>query len=460
MHLVVNRVHPRKLTAVSVPRGDYFVLDRCMRELEIEMGFAHAHGPYVAVDTVEGPKIVRMSRQEREARGLLRNGEVPRITRRAERAEHNLTAASFQRWLTGAPGAALRRAITMHGGTWQDAHDALAELGCVVRPKGSGMVVTTTLSTGRVLATKASVLGRWASKASLERVLGPYQEPDSGSPRRADSRRSYEHFIERRRQAEIRPRQPRDDAERLACRAARGEARRRLAERFAREQEQLREKRRHEREALRRRQGQERRALTAAHREQRRRMRTLAHVRGEDWHLALALWAFGAVREREVLQRRHGDERRTLTDALRCSEVWRRWLERRAEAGDQAAVAALRGIRYRERRKQREEAIAGQEASPQRPFTVRGLRVEVDAARHIVIYRRADGSEVFRDAGPRIVMREKGEQSLEAALRVAAQKYGGPRSPDGNRAIPRTCRPNGDSTRYRRRECGLAGRRP
>lgn len=107
------------------------------------------------------------------------------------------------------------------------------------------------------------------------------------------------------------------------------------------------------------------------------------------------------------------------------SEVWRRWLERRAEAGDQAAVAALRGIRYRERRKQREEAIAGQEASPQPSFTVRSLRVEVDAARHIVIYRRSDGSEVFRDVGPRIVMRDKGEQSVEAALRVAAQKYGG-----------------------------------
>ncbi len=244
VHLVVNRVHPTKLTAVSVPRGDYFLLDRCMRELEIELGFARAHGPYVTVDTSEGPRIVRMSRAEREARGLLRNGGGPRISPRAQRAEHNLATTSFQRWLTGAPSAVLQRAITARGATWKRAHEVLANFGCVIQPKGSGMVVTTTLSNGRVLRAKASLLGRWASKASLERALGSYQEPASSSPRRADPRRSYEQFIERERHAEIQPRRARNDAERLVRRAARTEARRRLAQRFAQEQTQLRDTRR------------------------------------------------------------------------------------------------------------------------------------------------------------------------------------------------------------------------
>ncbi len=97
VHLVINRVHPIKLTAIEVPRRDYFLLDRCMRELELELGFARAHGPYVTVDTAHGPRIVRMSRSEREARGLLRDGDGPRLSPRAQRAEHNLTAASFQR---------------------------------------------------------------------------------------------------------------------------------------------------------------------------------------------------------------------------------------------------------------------------------------------------------------------------------------------------------------------------
>jgi len=51
-----------------------------------------------------------------------------------------------------------------------------------------------------------------------------------------------------------------------------------------------------------------------------------------------------------------------------------------------------------------------------------GLRAEgSNSARLLVIYYKADGAEVFRDTGPRIVMRDKGEGSLEAALRVAAQ---------------------------------------
>lgn len=424
VHLVINRVHPVKLTAVSVPRRDYFILDRCMRELELELSFAHAQGPYVTVDTAEGPKIVRMSRTEREARGLLRNGDGPRLSPRAQRAEHNLIAASFQRWLTDAPGVALHRANAARGATWQDAHKALAEFGCVIQPKGSGMVVTTTLSSGRVLAAKASVLGRWASKASLERMLGSYV-PALGSPRSADRRQSYEQFVEREHRAQSQPRRSRDDAERLARRAERAQARQQLAERFAQEQAQLRARRGVEREALRRRQEAERGALAATHRAQRRRLRELSQPRRRDGHLALALWAFAAAREREALQRRQAAERRALTESLPRSEVWRRWLERQAAAGDEAASAALRGIQYRQRRKERQEWIAGDEVSPQRPFTVGSLRAEVDAVRHIIVYRRADGREVFRDVGPQIVMRDKGDESLEAALRVAAQKYGG-----------------------------------
>jgi hypothetical protein len=423
VHLVINRVHPVKLTAVSVPWGDYFLLDRCMRELEIELGCARAQGPYVTVDTAAGPTIVRMSRTERAARSLLQNPESPRISPRAQRAEQNLAAESFQRWLTGAPGVALHRAITTRGTTWQDVHRVLAGFCCVIQPKGSGMVVTTTLSSGRVLAAKASLLGRWASKASLERALGPYTAPGSSSGL-PGVRRSYEQFIERERVAESRIHRPRDDGERFVRRAERAEARRELSERFARDQAQLRTRRRLEREALRRRQEAERRALSAAHRAQRGQLRALTRTPRQDAHLALALWAFAAAKEREALQRRQAAERRTFTDNLPRGEVWRRWLESQAAAGDEVAQAALRGIRYRERRKQQQEGIAGEEIVAQRPYAVGSLRAEVDVIRDLVIYRRADGSEVFRDVGPQIVMRDRDDESVEAALRVAAQKYG------------------------------------
>ena len=42
-----------------------------------------------------------------------------------------------------------------------------------------------------------------------------------------------------------------------------------------------------------------------------------------------------------------------------------------------------------------------------------------------MIYRGQDGRDKFTDTGPRIVMQDKADDTLEAALRMAAQKYGG-----------------------------------
>jgi hypothetical protein len=426
VHLVINRVHPTKFTAVSVPRRDFLILDRCMRELELELGFGRTNGPYISIDTAQGPQIVRMSRKERAATGLLQDPDAPRLTVRAQRAEKNLGGASFQTWITGAPAARVRQAIQGRGARWQGVHEALAEFGCAIAPKGSGLVVTTTLSNGRVLAAKASILGRWASKASLERALGPYQSPSEHHPKRTGRRmESYEKSILRERLDDSGPRLKSEDPERLTRRAARAEARRALAERFEQEQAQCRADRAREREAMRRRHERERRSLIEAHRDQRRRARAAARGHGARGHTAFSIWAFKAAAEREVLQHRHAMERRALTDRLPRNEVWRLWLERQALAGDEAAKSALRGIRYREQRERhREDGIEGEEIADPRSLILGSLRIEVDAARLVVIYRRVDGIEAFRDTGPRIVMQDKSDESLEGALRVAAQKYG------------------------------------
>ena len=427
MHLVVNRVHPTKLTAISVPRRDYFSLDRCMRELELEFGFSRAQDPYVTMATAEGPRIVRMSRRERQAHGLLQDPDGPRLTARAQRAEENLQGDSFQRWITGAPAAALRQAIEQPDVTWQSVQDLLAGFGCILQPKGSGMVVTTTLSNRRVLAAKASLMGRWASKAAPERTLGPYAAANRDAPTRSKpGREPYEKCIERERLEETGPRVVPADPQRLARRAARAAAREALAERFAREQAQNRTDRSHQHEELRKRQEEERRALITVHRDQRRQLRAAARGQRRDGRIVLSLWAFKAAATREALQRRQAAERRKLTEGVPRREVWRLWLERRADSGDDAAKAALPGFRYRrERKRHREDGIEGDEVGQQRPLTVGNLRAEVDAGRLVVIYRRMDGAEVFRDTGSRIVMRDKSDESLETALRVWAQKYGG-----------------------------------
>lgn len=424
LHLVVNRVHPEKFTAASVPRRDYLILDRAMRELELELGFARSNGPYVTVDTPEGPKIVRMSRSERSARGLLQDPEAPRVTNGAERAEYNSGGTSFQRWITGAPAAALREVIERDGAQWQEVHEVLAQFGCLIAPKGSGLVVTTTLSGDRVLAAKASTLGRFASKALLERRLGPFMPPgQKASVHLGSTEETYQRFLERERLDVARDGPGSNDPGRIARRAERSEARRRLVERFTLEQTQNRAERVRERGALRERQADERNALFIRHRNERRASRA---PRASRQPFALSLWAFRAAKEREALQRRHAEERRALTGKLAPSEVWRFWLERQAERGDEAAESALRGIRYRERRRQRvQDGFRGEAGGEPGPFAVSALRAEIDAKHQIVVYRRADGVEVFRDQGLKIVMRDKASESLEAALRVASQKYAG-----------------------------------
>jgi hypothetical protein len=425
VHLVVNRVHPVRLTPVGVPLRDYLILDRCMRELELELGFGRAQGPYITVDTEQGPQIVRMSRTERRARGLLQDPDAPRITRGAQHAEWNLTGASFQTWVAGGPAAALHPLIQTPGVRWQEVHDTLAGFDCRIVPRGSGLVIVTTLSGGRILAAKASIMGRWAGKAALERVLGAYVVPTPGSPKVPHQvRKSYERFMAQERLQEKGPRLGSDDPERLLRRAERAEARKALAARYAMEQAQNRTQRVSQRQDLRKRHEQERCRLLAQHRDQRRQLRVGASARS-DARITLSLWSFEAAAEREAMQRRHAAERRALTQESPRGEVWRGWVEGQAQAGDKPAQAALRGIRYREQRKRRrEDGIEGEELGEQRPLTMAGLRAEVDSARLLVIYYKADGAEVFRDTGPRIVMRDKGEGSLEAALRVAAQKYG------------------------------------
>ncbi len=139
VHLVINRVHPTRFVAISPPfKKDYAILDRCMRELEIEFGHGRANGPYITLDTDNGPQIVRMSRAERRKRGLLKEDARPRLTRGAAAAEYRLGDDSFQSWVSKDPTQDLKTTLQQPGVSWQDVHHCLAQHGVVIQPLGSG----------------------------------------------------------------------------------------------------------------------------------------------------------------------------------------------------------------------------------------------------------------------------------------------------------------------------------
>jgi hypothetical protein len=220
-----------------------------------------------------------------------------------------------------------------------------------------------------------------------------------------------------------------DSAQRTARRVERETARRELASRFDLEQSALRARRTVLRKALTERHRAERQMLTA----ELRQMRAAAiaeHKRdGMLPQVAISYQAWAAAAQREALQKRQAAERREIVTKVARSEVWRTWLEKQAEQGDEAAKAALRGLRYREQRKSKkyqvQDGIEGEELDPLRKLTVAALQAEIDPKRQLVIYRGQDGQEKFTDTGPRIVMHDKAADSLEAALRIASQKYGG-----------------------------------
>ena len=458
VHLVINRVHPEKLIAVQPPfKKDYFILDRCMRELELEFGYARAYGPYITLDTDQGPTIVRMSRAERRERGLLKEDGKPPLTRGAAAAEYRLGADSFQSWVADQPARDLRTALDTPGATWADAHQALAQHGVAIQAKGSGLVVTTQLDDGRVLAAKASQLGRWASRAELEKRLGPFvpgpqigHQPSSPYAQYVKTSMHQGLGIPTRKTREAQTPEPgagtspnkggkqqpgretgrtskRDPDERARRRQQRADARAALAARFEAEQAAGRAQRPQQRAELRSQHQRERQELTAQLRHERKALPQQARQLGQALAVVQSLWALKAAQQREALQKRQAAERRALSAKQPKAEVWRKWLENQADAGDEAARAALRGIRYREQRQKNQliDGIEGEELDPLRKLTLAGLEAQIDNKRQLVLYRSADGREKFTDTGPRIVLHDKSDDSLEAALRMAAQKYGG-----------------------------------
>ena len=496
LHLVTCRVDESSRIH-AVPHRDYLLLDHAMRELEIEQGWARANGPWITVDTPSGPQIVRMSRRERAARGLLKDrGERSTPSPDAAQIEAAAGDISFESWVAGTPSAALRAAVEREGATWGDAHRALAAFGCALERKGSGLIVTTTVSTvgaaPRVLAAKASTLGRWASKSALERRLGEFVPQIEPLPA-ADPARTYEAAVitarvdlgseapprgeesarpagreagtepgrqrgaadrEQSRQHDAhgshgqghqqqdhsgagQQRGKRDQDDRARRRAERQAERDALAARFAASEVQRKAEATKRREALRMKHVAERQALAERLRRERQTARTELRAQGLDARTANALFAFKAAAAREQMAKRQRDERRALGTELSRGMVWRVWLEREADRGDEAAQAALRGIRYREQRRRKAESngIEGEALDPltelherlrrgPEDLVLATLSAERDRLGQHITYRRAEVT-AFVDRGPRIDMVAKDEAALEAALRLASEKYGG-----------------------------------
>lgn len=408
LHIAVNRIHPDTFAAVY-PERDYFKLDRAMRELELRYGWQHDKGPY-AVFERNGKTVIDWS-----SKGPSTKGKRPAQAANMERHGGQESLFSYAR---GEPRKALLLVLKNDKLTWPKLHSLLAKYSLELREKGQGFAIFDRNSDATT-PIKASDMHEELSKGRLTKRLGPF-EPAASTIELVST---YDKYCPPKR----------DPQQREERRQERAQARRDLRARYE-EYKNGFVYRRLDADAVRQR-------YTAVREDARRRRQEVRNT-VTDPAARKALYsviAFETLRARERLRREIRRER----DALRADQAnrrqpYRKWVERQAAAGDAAAISQLRGIAYSEKRQAKElaRAIRNVEADgivhdddvepvARDLFVGIHYRVRRDGA---VAYRTGDGREEFIDYGQKISVPDHarcGDDTIAAALRLAAEKYGG-----------------------------------
>jgi len=460
LHIALNRVHPETHRAQHLSKS-YYALDRAMREVELRQGWERDNGPYHVRYRDDGlPEIFRAGNGD----GFHARGEdAPANVKTRARDGHAWNGdRPFTSWVREV-APVLREALAQDGATWKDIRRVLGDFNLELREKGSGFVVVDR-SDDRLVA-KASHIGRFASRERLEQRLGPFGREAHGQriddPRRLEYNRpaGRRPRDEQRGRSHHRPGTPREDR---ATGSNRAEPQ---SERQYKRDPEKRAQRREERTEGRQRlytefrsalDGRERYAEAWAKQHQSERDRSVEITRQKHRdrdemrktlppRVAASLAAMAAAQRRERLREDVTAERRELGERLREQRAvsWREFITERARTGDDAAQSALRGLRYQDQRERRQaerepDAMTGPDiAANPAEKRLRGLefRVRIDGT---VAYHDAGDvlrREVIRDEGSRIVVRQQSDEMISAALRLAAERWGGEVTINGSAAF-------------------------
>jgi len=467
LHVAVNRVDPETYRAVS-PFRDYIKLDRAMREVELEQGWSHDRGPTV-VREIEGrePEVVLAFKEQTQGRGL---DEPAPVQQKARDLQSWSGDRPFTEWVREA-APALKEILAREGVGIEDVQRTLGDYGLELQRKGSGLVVVH--HHDPELVAKASQVARFLSREQLERRVGllddrvpTFREVGREMPAPAVevNTSTTTPAVERDRASERRRERTLDDQHVKRDVSDRDRAREWFREKHEREPERdykrdperradRREERRLERERLyadfraERSRGDDRRAVWDEQRESERARYAEITERKTEYRrelretglapqIATSLAAFRAAQERSDLRDSIVGERTELKRELQLEQrqAWREFVTERALAGDDAAISALRGLRYREQR--REHAREREVESPyfalrgvgdHEPRFLRDLRdvdARVERNGEVSYHWRTDGSEAFRDRGPEIAFSDTRDSSLAAGLELARAKWG------------------------------------
>lgn len=425
-HIEVNRVSPVTYLAPDLA-WDHSRLHKAAREAEIEFGWSHDPGLYEVVEVNGHKHVVKNERYV--------DPELARAKGGANRFETWSGEQSLETWCRGEPSAALKRAMADPTTTsWQALHRTLAQFGLELRDSGGGgmQVVDVggdgTGKDGRLAAVSASKAFRFLKRAELEQRFGPFERFDPAAAP-VPAAKTYK----------------RDPLKRLDRRLARKALRDALHDRFAEEQRALRLRNTIAKNELRDTFAADEKArysaLTAHHRAQRQAIRNDAALSAKQKQQAYSLLSMTMLQAKTQLKEQIRTEREARRALVPAIPTWREWVEQQAKLGDEAAISALRGMVYQEKREARKSGkdLDADDGSADENAIRPAIRQDSDpyvrAIQNIVwkvtgtgrvIYSFKDGGAGFTDQGDKLTFGRKDvtDDALLVTLRYAKEKWG------------------------------------
>ena len=421
-HIATSRVHPRTLRAQHLP-WLHRTLHRAAREIEIEHGWSHCPGLFTVVE-VDGVKTVVPS--------SVANKDAVLGNEKARAVETWSGESSLERWCQEAPAASLKSALNRSDASWDLVHRTLAKHGLALRQAPGGGLRVHDISqsepdeTDRNNAVKASKAFRFMKRSETELRLGPFKEA-TRSFAEAPPERTYKRDPAKRLERRMERAASRDalrrefDAELGAARAGRILLQAALKAEFADEQKV--------------RLAQQKSELKA-------RLKVLANDKSLSVEQKEAMYLVcisSHAYQRSELLKQIQRERAVERAAMAPLPSWRTWVEARALTGNQAAISALRGMVYQDRRRAKrlgdeEEDIelvirpaAGVDVLDQEPKVEANPHLEWRVTRRGTVLYFVRGQEpAFEDAGSKVAFCRSviSDDELRAALLYAMGRWG------------------------------------
>ncbi len=356
IHIAVNKIHPTRYT-LNDPYYSHKVLGKLCEKLEQEYG------------------LTRVNHQP------LKLGSE----NRANDMEHHAGVESLLSWIKRECLEQLQAATS-----WADLHRVLQENGLALKERGNGLVITAQDG----LTVKASSVARELSKAKLENKFGAF-EPESIRPGNANSPKN---------NYEARPVRSRIDTTLLFAQ-------------YKTEQQGMGAKRTKEWALARE---HKIRLIEEAKRSAKlKRAATKLMGQSRDEKKLLYAMTSKAMRNQiEIINKQYRQERANIFKKYQPQQ-WADWLRRRATAGDQEALAALRA----------RQLSQGLKANTVGAADGQLMKLGVNAAQDSItkkgtIIYRVGASAIRDDGGTLKVSKDATKDGMEAALRMAMERYG------------------------------------